>query len=75
MDEVRGTGYFASPVLNHPMTWSFALTQETPILSKYVKRIVRRCLVSILGWKDLCNSLRHVTLPYHPLEIAKLGVA
>ena len=33
------------------------------------------CVVSILGWEDLCNSLRYVTLPYHPLEIAKLGVA
>ena len=28
----------------------------------------------MLGLEDLCNSLRYVTLPYHPLEIAKLGV-
>ena len=34
MDEVRGTGYLASPVRNHPMTWVFLLTQET----KHVKR-------------------------------------
>ena len=39
LDEVRGTGYFASPVRNHPMTWGFALTQKTPVLSKHVKRI------------------------------------
>ena len=27
-----------------------------------------------MGWEDLCISLRHVTLPYHPLEIVELGV-
>ena len=29
INEVRSTRYFASPVLNHLMTWGFALIQET----------------------------------------------
>ena len=29
INEARSTRYFASPVLNHLMTWGFALIQET----------------------------------------------
>ena len=89
MDSVRSTGYLASPVLSHPMTWGFVLTQETLVcqnMSKHVKRCnlskwsstklrgVSWFFVSILGWKDLCISLQHVALPYHTLEIVELGV-
>ena len=36
MDSVRGTGYLASLVLNHPMTWGFALIQETLIIYNHM---------------------------------------
>ena len=38
MDEVRGTGYLASPVLNHPMTSGFCIDSRNTRMSKHVKR-------------------------------------
>ena len=34
MDEVRGTGYLASPVRNHPMTWGFCIDSRNKTCQK-----------------------------------------
>ena len=54
----------------HLSKWSAMSPNQNLLSSAKLKRF----LVIILGWKDLCNSFQYVTLSYHPLEIVELGV-
>ena len=53
MDEVRGTGYLASPVRNHPMTWGFCIDSRNKTCQKMSKHITCRSGLRCLFYN--CN--------------------
>ena len=48
MDSVGSTGYLASPVRNHPMTWMFCIDSRNTRMSRHVKTCQKMSLVEVV---------------------------